>query len=92
MKIIRADVWEVRIALEEPYAIAYSSVEDAVNVFLRLETSTGVVGYGCANPDEHVTGETPLSVRTSLQDACQGILHGADPLRLTWILAELEAH
>ncbi len=92
MKIIRADVWEVRIALEEPYAIAYSSVEDAVNVFLRLETSTGVVGYGCANPDEHVTGETPLSVRTSLHEACQGILHGADPLRLNWILAELEAH
>jgi hypothetical protein len=46
-----------------------------------LETSTGIVGYGCAAPDLEVTGETPAGV----MDACSNVIlpafKGSDPLR-----------
>ena len=56
MKITRVEVWPVEMGLAEPYSIAYESVTSATNVFVRVDTNRGVVGYGCAAPDAQVTG------------------------------------
>jgi len=70
MKISRMDAWPVRMRLTGPYTIAYETVEATVNVFLRVETNHGIIVYGWAAPDEHVTDDTDTvgSVLQTLRD------------------------
>lgn len=88
MKIVRSEVWEVPIALAEPYEVAYGSVDSATSVYVRLETDSGLVGFGAANADEEVTGETAAGMRAAIA-AVDGVLRGADPLCRERIRREL---
>jgi L-alanine-DL-glutamate epimerase-like enolase superfamily enzyme len=90
MRIRSVESWAVDLRLAEPYTIAYETVESATNVFFRLETTSGIRGYGCAAPDQAVTGETPESVLAVLGDVAEPILKGADPLRYVRILTALK--
>jgi L-alanine-DL-glutamate epimerase-like enolase superfamily enzyme len=89
MKIVRLETWPVEMRLAEPYTIAYERVDTATNIFLRLETNTGIVGYGCAAPDLQVTGETPQTVIKICNDMIQPALNRSDPLRLALITEKL---
>jgi L-alanine-DL-glutamate epimerase-like enolase superfamily enzyme len=75
--------------LAEPYAISYETVATATNVFLRLRTDDGVLGWGCAAPDRAVTGETPESVLARFGDVVEPALHGENPLARIRLLEEL---
>jgi L-alanine-DL-glutamate epimerase-like enolase superfamily enzyme len=72
--------------LSRPYRIAYESVNETTNVFLRLGTDSRLSGYGCAAPDEAITGETPASVYSALQDMAAPLIKGSDPLRHVHLL------
>jgi L-alanine-DL-glutamate epimerase-like enolase superfamily enzyme len=76
--------------LAEAYTIAYERVEVATNIFLSIESSSGVIGYGCAAPDKHVSGETPESVLSDLDDIVAPSIKGADPLRPVMLLERLK--
>ena len=89
MRILGIEAFEVTMGLEEPYTIAYDTFDSASNVFLRLDTGSGPVGFGCAAPDLEVTGETPSSVLAALDDIARPILVGSDPLRIAMILERL---
>jgi L-alanine-DL-glutamate epimerase-like enolase superfamily enzyme len=82
MRITKIEAWPVTMALSEPYAIAYETIEKTTNVFLRVQTDDRHTGFGCAAPDLAVTGETAESVLAGLQDVAAPALHGADPLRI----------
>jgi L-alanine-DL-glutamate epimerase-like enolase superfamily enzyme len=90
MKITRVEAWPVTMRLEEPYTIAYETVETATNVFVRIETNSGVVGFGCAAPDEHVTGETVDGVLQNLNNSVKQSLSNSDPLRPAMLLERLK--
>ena len=90
MKIVRLEAWSVTMRLTEPYAIAYETVDAATNIFIRIETNSGTVGYGCAAPDEHVTGETPESVLRALREQVEPAIRGSDPLRPAMLLDRLK--
>ena len=90
MKITRIDIRPKEMKLAEPYTIAYETVDHAVNFFLRLETEAGVSGFGCAAPDEPVTGETSESVLQSMNDIVIPLLKGSDPLRRTVLLEKIK--
>jgi len=96
MKIKHVAVIPVQLKLTEPYTIAYETIDHAVNVFLRLETASGLIGYGCAAPDLAVTGETGESVQQDLEGPAREILMGRDALRISRILEDctknLSAH
>ncbi len=77
--------------LAEPYATACERIDVATNVLLRLETNQGVVGYGCAAPDRHVTGETAETALRSITDVVEPCIKGSDPLRPIMILERLKA-
>ena len=81
MKITRLEIWPVEMRLAEPYTIAYERVDATTNIFLRLETNTGIVGYGCAAPDKQVTGETPETVLKIYNNVIEPVLNRSDPLR-----------
>jgi len=90
MRITRIEVWPVSMRLTEPYRIAYETGEAATNVILRLETNTGVCGYGAAAPDEQITGETPDSVLRSIEEIAGPAIKGSDPLRPLRLMERLK--
>ncbi len=89
MRITRLEVWPVRMKLKEPYTIAYETIDHTTNIFLRIETSKGVTGYGCAAPDEGVTGETAEGCLKNLQEIAAEVLSGKDPTRYALLLERL---
>jgi L-alanine-DL-glutamate epimerase-like enolase superfamily enzyme len=96
MKVRGVETWSVPMRLAEPYTIAYETIRSAENVFLRLDTGSGVQGYGCAAPDTSVTGETVEGTLKALEERVGPELQGADPLRTARLLERLrkplEAH
>ncbi len=89
MKIATCEVWPVTMPLVEPYTIAYETITAATNIFLRLETDQGLIGFGCAAPDFQVTGETPASVLGICRDAIIPQLRKLDPLRVALCLEKI---
>jgi L-alanine-DL-glutamate epimerase-like enolase superfamily enzyme len=89
MKIKTVDSWKVRLRLSEPYTIAYETIAEADNIFLRIETDNGPVGYGCAAPDEVVTGETAATVESAVREIIEPVIRGSDPLRIARIMEQL---
>jgi len=90
MRITTIETWPVFMKLDEPYTIAYETVYETINVFLRIETNQGFIGYGCAAPDEHLTGETHESVLRSIQGTARSNLIGSDPLRPAMLMERLK--
>jgi L-alanine-DL-glutamate epimerase-like enolase superfamily enzyme len=90
MKITRIEAWPVTMALSEPYTIAYETVAATTNVFMRLETSAGLRGYGCAAPDLQITGETVAGTLEVLTEIVPGVLKGSDPLRSARLIERLK--
>ena len=81
MRITAVESWPHALTLDEPYTIAYETVDTVTNIFLRLETSAGITGYGCAAPDEGVTRETEEMTLAALREIAAPALTGTDPLR-----------
>jgi L-alanine-DL-glutamate epimerase-like enolase superfamily enzyme len=90
MKITKVEAWRVTMRLAEPYTIAYETVHETTNVFLCLETNQGINGYGCAAPDEHITGETADSVLRAIEDMVKPAISNSDPLRPAMLLERLK--
>lgn len=82
MKITHVEVWRQEFRLRTSYAVAYGSFDSAGVVFVRIHTSRGKSGLGCAAPDPHVTGETAEEVEAALKDSAVTLLRGRDPLRM----------
>lgn len=76
--------------MKEPYTIAYETISSCANVFLRLETNTGIIGWGCAAPDLAVTGETGDSVLSNYHDILAPFMQGQDPFRYAFLNDELK--
>jgi L-alanine-DL-glutamate epimerase-like enolase superfamily enzyme len=89
MRIERVEAWVVAMRLDEPYTIAYETIEHAHNVFVRVVTNRRLVGYGCAAPDEQVTGETAQSALAAVRDVADPVLRGRDALRQTRRMEQL---
>jgi L-alanine-DL-glutamate epimerase-like enolase superfamily enzyme len=92
MRISDIEAWSVEMQLKEPYTIAYETIDSATNVFLRIETKNGAIGYGCAAPDLMVTGETPESVLHACEEVIKPVLNGSDPLRIAFLLFQLKKY
>jgi L-alanine-DL-glutamate epimerase-like enolase superfamily enzyme len=90
MKITACDIWPVTMPLSEPYTIAYETISSATNIFMRLETSLGLSGFGCAAPDRQVTGETPESVLQVCRETVFPQLVNTDPLRIAYRLEKIK--
>lgn len=65
--------------LKQPYTIAYETIASATNYILKITTSEGNSGYGCAAPDEVVTGEDPRAVEHVISSKVLPYLDGKNP-------------
>jgi len=91
MRIKELEASVMRLGLSEPYIIAYETVESAEVVFVRVETSSGITGYGCAAPDLQVTGENLRSVMDVFEGSIKPFLINTDPLRIAFHMERLGA-
>ncbi|MCB0742334.1 MAG: dipeptide epimerase [Ignavibacteriae bacterium] len=89
MKIASIETWSHKMKLSSPYTIAYETIDSTVNVFTKITTNKGTVGFGCAAPDLEVTDETEESVITSCNDIIEPLLKGSDALRYSYQLNKL---
>jgi L-alanine-DL-glutamate epimerase-like enolase superfamily enzyme len=89
MRIAGLETFRRDFKLSNPSIVAYESTDTAPNVIVRLETESGLAGWGNAAPDEHVTGETALSVERTIVELFHDQLIGADALRIEIIWHEL---
>lgn len=89
MKITHIEAWPVIMKLAEPYTIAYETIDTAPNVFVRMETSSALTGFGCAAPDLAVTGETMESVLAACRDVIAPAFRGSDPLRPAMLMGRI---
>jgi L-alanine-DL-glutamate epimerase-like enolase superfamily enzyme len=90
VKITDIEYYEVGLKLTTPYTIAYETIDKVDNVFVKLITNKGLVGFGCAAPDLEVTGETGQSVKDCLEGPLREGLIGRDPLRWSQIMEDLK--
>ncbi|MFW5739207.1 MAG: mandelate racemase/muconate lactonizing enzyme family protein [Myxococcota bacterium] len=89
MKITHVEVWKRTFRLRTGYAVAYGNFDTAENVFVRIHSSRGKSGLGCAAPDPQVTGETADDVETVLRREAIPRIVGRDPLRLALRMQQL---
>ncbi|SDM47068.1 mandelate racemase/muconate lactonizing enzyme family protein [Kriegella aquimaris] len=90
MKITKVSYERFDIKLATPYTIAYETVSKSVNFILKLESEGLIVGYGCAAPDEVVTGETAEQVEQAIQNTIVPLLKGRNPFAYIKIIEELK--
>jgi L-Ala-D/L-Glu epimerase len=90
MKITRVESWTVPVTQEVPYAVAYGQFDQSTLVFIRVQTDTGLIGYGSAGCDTEVTGESAETILASLNDIAIPILLGANPLLHLPLLRDLK--
>ncbi|MBU1101731.1 MAG: dipeptide epimerase [Bacteroidetes bacterium] len=90
MKIESIDFASVKMPLKEPYDIAYETVSEIENIFIRIQLDNGIVGYGSTAPDLEVTGETPGQVLEDVEEIIKPILMNEDPLRYSFHLSKLK--
>lgn len=90
MRISKIAAWPVTMRLSEPYTISYETVTHTTNVFIRIKTNDGVIGFGCAAPDYPVTGETVDNVIQSINHIITPSIQGSDPIRPARLLERLK--
>lgn len=89
MRIVDLALFRRDFKLSQPSIVAYEAIDTAPNVIVRVECANGLVGWGNAAPDEHVTGETAVSVEETIREIFQPALLGVDALRIEAIWARL---
>ena len=89
MKITNISYERLDLQLSDPYTIAYETVEKTTNFILKAETDLGIVGYGCAAPDEIVTEENAADVEHALEDIILPYLKGKEVFMYSRIITEL---
>ncbi|MGM8213279.1 mandelate racemase/muconate lactonizing enzyme family protein [Virgibacillus sp. W0430] len=82
MKIIEAEIYGVAYPLKKPFIISYTTYHHMPTVLLKLKTNTGIIGWGEATPDEHVTGESLESTIAMLKDTLLPAIAGKSPFEM----------
>jgi L-alanine-DL-glutamate epimerase-like enolase superfamily enzyme len=91
MKITSCDIWPVKLTLEEPFSIAYMTIDHTINVFIRISTDEGIIGFGCGGHDQEVTGENGETIERTLREVAEPMLKGEDPLCWTMLTERIRS-
>lgn len=82
MKIVKAEMYGIHLPLRSPFIISYATFDYMPSVIVKLETDDGLVGYGEAVPDEHVTGESFYSCIEILRHQLLPAVIGETPFHI----------
>jgi L-Ala-D/L-Glu epimerase len=82
MMIKNINLYAIRLPLKQPFIISYHTYDDMPSIILEMETDEGIIGYGEAVADEHVTGETWESTFQVLEHTLAPKLIGENPFHI----------
>ncbi|WP_232696025.1 mandelate racemase/muconate lactonizing enzyme family protein [Brevibacillus daliensis] len=82
MKIIQCEIYAIHLPLKEPFVIAYETYKNMPSIIVKLTADNGLVGYGEAVPDEHVTGETIYATFEVLKHVLLPAVKNQNPFQL----------
>ncbi len=84
MKIKSVSLIPMDLKLKEPFSIANETVDIGENVFIKIDTDSEIIGWGCATPDS-ITSETKETVVKNFNAIVKEILIGEDPTRINFL-------
>ena len=90
MKITHIEYVKLEMPLISPYTIAYETVKQAENIILKIICDNGLVGFGCAAPDRHVTGENCDDVISHIETDITSLLKNEFPFQIARHIHELK--
>lgn len=82
MKITGISMGFLRTPLKTPFKTAVRSVSEMMDVIVRVETKSGLYGWGSAPPTAKVTGDTGGAITGAIAEELRPALIGADALDL----------
>jgi L-alanine-DL-glutamate epimerase-like enolase superfamily enzyme len=82
VKISNIECIRLDLEMKTGYTIAYESIEAASNVLLKITTSDGLTGWGCAAPDMEITHETADEVIANINNLVIPLLQGQNPFQI----------
>ncbi|MFN0108025.1 MAG: mandelate racemase/muconate lactonizing enzyme family protein [Blastocatellia bacterium] len=88
-RIVDVAIFRRDFQLRNPSVVAYEALDVAPNIIVRIELANGLVGWGNAAPDEHVTGETADGVERTLNEKLKPFLIEQDASRIEWLWPQL---
>ncbi len=91
MKITGIEYFRLDLDMISGYTIAYETISQASNIILKINTSTGLTGWGCAAPDKEITQETPEEVIDNIEALVIPLLEGENPFHIARFHKELKA-
>ncbi len=89
MRIARLDVFACCLPMKKPVKMAAELVTRADNIFVRLESSDGVIGWGEAGSAPAMTGETVESMGAAVRFLAPS-LRGRDLSDVEGIIAQMD--
>lgn len=89
-RVCSIDIMPFHIPMTEEIKIAIGTDITADNIYIRLRTEDGVVGWGESSPYSPVTGETQQS-DVAMGKSLAAFVQGKDAFTLPRIVAEMEA-
>lgn len=80
MKIKTVEIFKIELPLIEPFIVSYATYPNMPSIITKITTECGIVGWGEAVPDEHVTGETLESTYAILKHQLAPLVIGENPM------------
>ena len=84
LKITSIEYIRLDLKMNSGYTIAYESIDSASNIILKIHTSDGITGYGCAAPDKEITHESAEEVIQAIKRFVIPLLVGKNPFQITY--------
>ncbi len=89
MKIVKIELFEVKIPLTAPFKTALRTVDLVHDVIVKITAEDGSVGFGEAPPTAVITGETIGSIRCAIETVIGPTLVGMDIFDLDGMMYRL---
>ena len=91
LTIARIEIFPLRLALHEPFAVSYATQYDIPTILVRVTTSDGAIGWGESTPDPNVTGETYHSTIAVLEHDLAPAVLGLDARDREGVIRAMDA-
>lgn len=91
MKITNIEYIRLDLRMKSGYTIAYETIDSCSNIILKITTSNGLTGWGCAAPDFEITRETAEEVIENTKNLIIPLLIGRDPFQMVHFLETLKS-